>query len=484
MTEPRIGSVYSRSVFFIDWLLCLTAFFSFVSIEVPIGAIGLVRLPAELCLGVLCLLFLFVLWGQRRLRTDLGLVRPKGVWACELRWWIGAYLLWMWIGVFFSPCPMVAFKAAFTYTATVLPAFYAAYKMETETPDGRFGRRAVGAALLGLGLFSLVAIVRYHFGDPVPVNTIFRITQPFLTDHTHWGALLVLWLFPCLYFVRYAARPWQRVGAGLLVVVFLMALWISHCRAAAVCLVVPLGIAAVLVWRRWPLRRQVVSVVAVALVLTVVGVWGARWDDGGVSGRSAHWGENLLSIVHYRRDASAMERVNRWKCAARITADRPVFGCGKDVYPFVYGPYQRPEDLTEISTYDGDWGNAHSEYASAFSETGIPGGLLFLGLVFCGFLVGIKAYRTTGRCRDGVVADGADVRRQRAWILSLLLGLAAYFTQGFFNNFLYLDSGRFSVFLMWALLQAAYVRGLSVRGHDDGVSDSSKTALAVDTSCG
>lgn len=455
MKDPRIGTAYSRSVFHIDLLLCLTAFFSFLSVEQPLGGFGNIRLPVELLLGVLCLLFLFVLWGQRRLRADLGLGRPDGFWPCELRWWIGAYLLWMWIGVFFSPCPIVAFKASFAYTACVLPAFYATYKMERESPDGGFGRRVAWAALLGLGLFSLVALGRYHFGAPVPYDKIFRVTQPFLSDHTHWGAMVTLWLFPALYFVRHAARPWQRAGAGVLVAVLLWGLWVSHARAATATLLVPLGIVALLYAMRWPRRWRIVALAAALVAVTAGGVWAVRQGQAREARKSEVWGEHMLSLVRYRQDASSMERVNRWKCAARLTADYPWFGCGKDVYPFVYGPYQREADLTELSTFAGDNGNAHSEYVSAFCETGIPGGLLFLCIVVFGFTAGVKAYRMASRC-------GEDAR-QRAWILSLLLGLTAYFTQGLFNNFLYLDSGRFSVFLMLALLQAAYAQGLQGR---------------------
>ncbi|MDE5559153.1 MAG: O-antigen ligase family protein, partial [Bacteroidales bacterium] len=406
MKDPRIGTAYGRSVFHIDLLLCLTAFFSFLSVELPLGGFGNIRLPAELLLGLLCLLFLFVLWGQRRFKADLGLMRPDGFWPCELRWWIGAYLLWMWIGVFFSPCPQVAFKASFTYTACVVPAFYAAYKMERETGDGGFGRRVVWAALLGLGLFSLVALGRYYFGEPVSYIAIFRVTQPFLADHTHWGAMVTLWLFPALYFVRHAARPWQRVGAAVLVAVFLWSLWVSHARAATASLLVPLAIVGVLYVWRWPRRWRLVTLAVALVAVTAGGVWLVRQGQAQQARKSAHWGEHMLSLVQYRQDASSMERVNRWKCAARLTADYPWFGCGKDVYPFVYGPYQREEDLTEESTFAGDRGNAHSEYISAVCETGIPGGVLFLCIVVFGFTAGVKAYRAAGRGSDGKDADG------------------------------------------------------------------------------
>lgn len=469
--DPQIGTAYSRSVFYLDGLLCATAFFSFVSVEYPLGGIGNMRLPAEFLLGLSCLLFVFVLWGQRRFKADLGLRRPDGFWPCELRWWIGAYLLWMWIGAFFSAYPMVAFKASVTYAASVLTAFYAVFKIETEMPGGGFGRRAAWAALLGLTIVSLYGIGRYLFGEPIPINLIFRIPRPFMADHTHWGAMLGLWLFPCLYFVRYAVRPWQRMAAVGMSLVFVTALWVSHGRAAAACLLVPVGVAAVLYWLRWPRRVRVVSALVVLTLVAAGGLWGVRQGRAQAAGKSENWGRNMLSLVQYRQDVSSMERVNRWKCAARLTADYPLLGCGKDVYSFVYGPYQREEDLTELSTFEGDRGNAHSEYASAFCETGVPGGLLFLCIVVFGFTAGIKAYRAVGRNAGGLssagssdtTANGADTAcRQRAWILSLLLGLTAYFVQGLFNNFLCLDSGRFSVFLMLALLQAAYVRGLSV----------------------
>ena len=260
--------------------------------------------------------------------------------------------------------------------------------------------------------------------------------------------------------MRYAARPWQRAGAAVLVAVFLWGLWVSHARAATATLLVPLAIVAVLYVWRWPRRRRLVALAAALVAVTAGGVWAVRQGQALDARKSEAWGEHMLSLVRYRQDASSMERVNRWKCAARLTADYPWFGCGKDVYPFVYGPYQREEDLTEVSTFAGDNGNAHSEYFSAFCETGIPSGLLFLCIVVFGFTAGVKAYRAAGRGQDG---GGAEARRQRAWILSLLLGLAAYFTQGLFNNFLYLDSGRFSVFLMLALVQGAYTRGLQDR---------------------
>lgn len=433
------------------------------------GLIGQIRLPAEPLLGLLCGLFLFVLWGQKQLRPDLGLERPRGFWPCELRWWIGVYLLWMWIGAFFSPCRMVALKAAFAYSACVLPAFWAVYKMEKESPDGGFGRRVVWAALSGLGLMSLCALLRYgwhlFFGEPIRVDQIFLVTQPFLTDHTHWGAMLILWLFPCWYFVRHGEKRWQRGAALALLLVLVAALWVSRARASTASLMVPLCIVAWLSWRRY-LRQSTLPpqfikrcrcLVASAVIVAFVagGVWVGRemaHPSSEPVGRSAHWGKNILSLVHFRQDASGMERVNRWKCALRLTSDYPIFGCGKDVYPFVYGPYQKAEDLTPLSTFKGDNGNAHSEYLSAFCETGLVGGLLFLSLVIFGFVAGVKAYRAYDRAND---------KRQRAWVLSLLLGLSAYFIQSLFNNFLYLDSGRFSVFLMWALLQAAYVKARS-----------------------
>ena len=87
--------------------------------------------------------------------------------------------------------------------------------------------------------------------------------------------------------------------------------------------------------------------------------------------------EKIQSAANVTTDASNLERINRWDCAYQMFKKRPILGFGPGTYAFEYAPFQDPENLTIISTNFGDMGNAHSEYLSALSESGIIGLLLF-----------------------------------------------------------------------------------------------------------
>ena len=91
--------------------------------------------------------------------------------------------------------------------------------------------------------------------------------------------------------------------------------------------------------------------------------------------------EKIQSAANVTTDASNLERINRWDCAYQMFKKKPVLGFGPGTYAFEYAPFQDPENLTIISTNFGDMGNAHSEYLSALSESGIIGLLLFISIV-------------------------------------------------------------------------------------------------------
>ena len=100
--------------------------------------------------------------------------------------------------------------------------------------------------------------------------------------------------------------------------------------------------------------------------------------------------EHFTSLSNISTDASNMERINRWKCALQMFYERPFFGWGPGTYQFHYAPFQVSSDRTIISSNYGDAGNAHSEYLSALSESGVLGFVTFFLVVFVSlFLHGI-----------------------------------------------------------------------------------------------
>ena len=146
---------------------------------------------------------------------------------------------------------------------------------------------------------------------------------------------------------------------------------------------------------------------------------------------SANISTHISSMSNITSDASNLERINRWSCAIRMFADKPIFGYGPGTYMFKYAPYQLNKDRTIISTNSADGGNAHSEYFGPMSESGLFGLLTYLLILTYVIYTAVNAYT---RLSD---------YRLRSIILAALSGLITYYVHGLMNNFL--DTDKISV---------------------------------------
>src|SRR3990172_8329148 len=88
--------------------------------------------------------------------------------------------------------------------------------------------------------------------------------------------------------------------------------------------------------------------------------------------------ERMGTIRDYEMEGSAQGRIMAWKSAIRMAADHPLTGVGAGHFPVKYGIEYRPPGVgrTEIP-----WANAHSLYFLLLGELGIPGLLVYLGLI-------------------------------------------------------------------------------------------------------
>lgn len=456
----KIDKDYSASVLYSDIVLCILSFVTFLSFEVSFGGIGNLRLPSEAILLLLCLVFAFLLLGQGKIKTDLGLSVKKRELFSNLPLWIGLYIVWIWISSAFSTLPFIALKSSAALTWCVIPGFYLVYKIERENAKAFWGQKILFWALMGLCAVSLYGVIRFYTLENLPISRIFLLPKPFLSDHTHWGALISLFIFVALYLSLYGKAKGMKLFSLLAFVVLIFALWVCRSRAAVVSLFPALLIGALIyIWQQ-PKKKRFVYLFSGLVFLGVAG-GAVLWKAQNASGKSMNWSANMLSLANFKEDSSSMERINRWSCAYKMTEDNPVVGCGKGVYQFVYGPYQRKEDMTKDSSVIGDRGNAHSEYLSAFAESGIIGGLLFICMVVTAFVTGSKAYRKYAKWESDIKnskEERAEAKAQKMFVLALILGLITYFSHSLFNNFLYLDSSCFMVFVFFALLAAANKR--------------------------
>jgi O-antigen ligase len=146
---------------------------------------------------------------------------------------------------------------------------------------------------------------------------------------------------------------------------------------------------------------------------------------------SANLAEHVSSMSNISSDASNLERLNRWSCAIRMFADKPVFGYGPGTYMFQYAPYQLTGDRTIISTNSANGGNAHSEYLGPMAESGLLGPISVLILIIVVVYSGIHTYSRTSD------------KRLKTLVMGALLGLMTYYIHGIMNNFL--DTDKLSV---------------------------------------
>lgn len=344
-------------------------------------------------------------------------------------------LVWMVFTSIVSLKPVESFKYTAVRLWFVIPFFYATAQSFQKV---RHIRLFYWAYALSLSVVVVITTVKtmQRFGE---LQMLHHVMQPFYNDHTAYGCIIALMLPLAAYFaLEPRTRLWKRIVAVSLTVLLLVGLGLSYCRAAWISVV---GAIAVYLLVRLGVRMRWL-VISAALLL---GLFFAFQDDimyelgKNKQDSSFTLADQVKSISNISTDASNLERLNRWNAAFRMWKDQPLTGIGPGAYQFIYGPYQRSDMMTIISTNDGDMGNAHSEYIGPLTEQGVPGALLMLAIFVATFVTGERVYRTAVDRRKGHLA------------LVLAVSLFTYYVHGIMNNFL--DTDKLSV-PFWALTAA------------------------------
>jgi O-antigen ligase len=151
-------------------------------------------------------------------------------------------------------------------------------------------------------------------------------------------------------------------------------------------------------------------------------------------------GMHFKSVSNISSDDSNRERINRWKCALKMFADKPLLGFGPGTYQFFYGNYQVSNDLSHLSSFNGSKGHAHSEYLNVLSETGLPGFIIFLSLIITVFRIVIRLIRRSKEAET------------RFYAFCLFLGLLTFFVHACFNGFIEFEKLAMPVFCFFAAI--------------------------------
>lgn len=369
---------------------------------------------------------------------------PVHLWKSPLIWAVIIYLAWMFVSALASAHPLVSFKFILARLWFIVPVlFFGSYFFQKRKNRFAFIWLFIIASVIVI-LYTLVHHSLYGFGE----KEGHWVMSPFFKDHTIYGAIVALILPLAVGLYLYKKHdPLLQLTLISLITIILIGLVLSYTRAAWLSVIGSIGLAVLLYYKiSW---KPIAAIGAIALLVVLY-----RWDNiqmelerNKYEHTTEAFDERLQSAANISTDASNLERINRWSCAIEMFKQRPIIGYGPGTYAFEYAPFQRPENLTIISTNFGDMGNAHSEYLGALAETGFVGLLTFLGLVFFIFYTGIQLYHRISPA----------YKEDRIMILTSIMAMSTYFIHAFLNNYLDTDKAAVPIWgicAMWLVYEA------------------------------
>ena len=439
---PAGLAVVMMAVLSLEHLLLLTLFLTPLSIQISYltGSAGFdLSVPTEPVLALLLFITLFKLIVTREFSVRL-LRHPVTV-------LIGLYLVWTLMTSLTSTMPDVSFKTL-AYRMWFISGFYliAAQLFRNE----RFTRKYIIAYSAGLSVVVIYFLVKAGGAGLLNQQFAHSACYPFYNDHTSFGASMAFLLAPLtVILIRKSSDVISRVFVSALIILFIAGFIFSYSRAAWVSLIAALVLSLIL-WLRMPVR--LLTVTAAGFIVAMVFSAGWIWQkmNSTTEDSSADLGQHLRSSSNISTDQSNLERINRWKCAYRMSQEKPLFGWGPGTYQFNYGPFQKASERTIISTDFGDAGNAHSEYLGTMSESGLPGALLYLLITVFTVITGIRVWYKEKRNYAGYFA------------LAILTGLMTYVIHGIMNSFL--DSDKIAA-LWWGF--AAVLVSMDIKEKEE-----------------
>lgn len=394
-------------------------------------------MPTEPMLAILLCLFV--------LRSLKGYPVDKKILFHPVSIVISLMMLWMGIVTITSWNYIVSLKFMISRAWFIVGFFY--FLGHIFLHNKKYRENMILLMLFPLTIVIVYTIIR-HAGHGFSKHAGHWMMKPFFKDHTSYGAVLAMFFPPAVAMLFRKDRPeFLKVLLSITTTILGLGIVLSFTRAAWVSLV---GVAAIYAAMRLGFKLKTL------LVLSSVVLGGILLNKDSVimemqrnkQDSSDNLTEHIESISNVSSDDSNLERLNRWNCAISLFKERPITGWGPGTYQFVYAPYQEASYKTNISTNNGDGGNAHSEYLGPLAEQGILGGVFILLLLWYATVIGFRLWEN--------MPEGYD----RNFAVSIYLGLMTYFVHGVLNN--YLDTDKASA-PFWGFLALLVVFDLELK---------------------
>lgn len=421
------SSAYLIAQFSINsFFLLLVFLMPFSSTQKFLNSEVMLMIPSEPFSAIIMIAFaLKLLFGYR--------VSSK-VWKHPLFFMVLLFIALQSIAIFGSSMPIVSIKSMLIKMCYATVFFFIAADLYVKQQiNHKDVLKTYMIAMLCVGFI----IFYQHWDYGLSKDYSGTATEPFYADHTIYSACLALVIpLPLLSLIKNEGYSFfKKSGLLLFITILLLFFFLTYCRAGWISF-----IAAALI--TWSVAKGISFSQLLLFTIIAVASLFFTWNDlsaelkknkADSNAKNADIEQQTKSVVNITNDQSNAERLNRWKSALRMFADKPLLGFGPGTYQFEYLSYQRKSEMTRISVTSpyvakkGKGGTAHSEYLLLLSECGILAFINWLVLIFAVLYYGIKIYHTSSSQAD------------KLQTLIIIFGFSSYLVHGLFNNFLDTD---------------------------------------------
>jgi len=412
---PLIALLAYTAIYRIDLVLFFIVFL--VPISVGFEDIGFgfgISLPDEpLIIGLfLLVVFKFIIDGD----YDFRIVRHPISIAIIIN------LAWILISSCTSEFPVVSFKFFLSRFWYIILFYFIAAILFKKIKNIK---NYLWLYIIPLTFVIVFTLVKHSY-DNFSQITSFEVMSPFYIAHGIYSAAISFFIPILICFVlfgRSIKSPQYIIAiSAVLVLLFTVAIILSYARAAW------LGLGAALVFGAFMIfnvRLKIIIGILGLLTAFVIANFSEISFQLYQNKQNSSEGieRHFESISNIRNDVSNLERINRWVSAYNMSMVKPIVGFGPGAFTFTYAPYQDPELNTEISTAFGDQGHAHSEYLNPLAESGWPGLISFLAIIYVTFNIGMKLVYKSKNTQVRVLAAG------------ILMGLVTILAHGLLNAY-------------------------------------------------
>jgi len=240
----------------------------------------------------------------------------------------------------------------------------------------------------------------------------FKIWGPdgsFIADNNHL-ALALLMVLPLFYYLQSIAKyKLLKMAIILFMVLIGISIVTSYSRGAFI----GAFFVAIFFWLK-SRNKIIIGITVILLSASIYNFMPLSWHD------------RMGTIVDYKEDASALNRINAWKMTVNVASDR-AFGGGFDLW--AVETYRKYRAVTERK--EDPRRSAHSIYFGVLGEHGWPGLFIFI-------LIGIMTWRQCSK----IIKESKN-NEELEWLASLMrmmqVSLIAYGTGGAFLSLAYFD---------------------------------------------